>query len=83
VTAGGVGFPTTTTPFSILNPTLPTYPPTLPLTLWGVVHCTALHCTDAMHARPSLWLGPGVCVAVGRRACHPAGKVDGQSIAAS
>ena len=63
---------------------LPTSPPTLPLTVWGVVRC----CIDGnldvhgMHARP-LWLGLGVCVAVGRRACHPAGEVDEQSIMAS
>ena len=86
---GGVGwsgFPTTysTTPSIILHPTLPTSPPTLPLTVWGVVRC----CIDGnldvhgMHARP-LWLGLGVCVAVGRRACHPAGEVDEQGIMAS
>jgi hypothetical protein len=38
---------------------------------------------ERTHARPLLWLGLGVDVAVGRRACYPAGKVEEQSIMAS
>jgi hypothetical protein len=40
----------------LLHPTLPTYPPTLPLTLWGVVWCRI---DDGTHARaPSVVARP-------------------------
>lgn len=48
----------------------------------AVLHFDGNLDVHGMHARP-LWLGLGVCVAVGRRACHPAGEVDEQSIMAS